>query len=169
MKHRLAMGLAAGVALLVAGCGFSPMYGGREAAINPAANLANFDVQIPQERSAQLLRNELLRNVPPAAIGNAPYVLQVSTKVDENALLTTTDAQMRQMRLRLKAKYALYAKGGKKPLTTGKTFADAPFAKTREHLANEQARMQATRAAARKVAEDIRRRLAIFFAHQNAR
>ena len=165
MRHWLAAGLVSGAMLLVAGCGFTPMYGGGEN-INPAADLSNFDVQIPRERTAQLVRNELLRNTPPAAIGNAPYVLRLAMKKEERTLLTTSGALARQKRMRLKARYSLYRRNEKKPLVTGETFADAPFVTTREHLASEHARMQAERAAARKVAEDIRRRLALFFAGQ---
>ena len=170
MRHWLATGLIAGMALLLAGCGFRPMYGSSDAStINPAADLSNFDVEIVPERTAQLVRNELLRNVPPATLGNAPYVLKLTAKATENTLLTTSDAATRQKRLRLEAEYVLLPRNGKKPLTSGKTFADAPYVTTREHLASEHARMQATRAAARKVAEDIRRRLAIFFAQRQGR
>ncbi len=171
MKNNLAVGLVAGMALLLAGCGFSPMYGGNgdTGAINPAADLSNFDVEITPERTAQLVRNELLRNVPPASLGNAPYVLKLSAKMEERNLLTTSGARLRQMQLRLSADYSLLARNGKKPLTTGKTFAYAAYAVTREHLASEHARMQAEKAVARKVAEDIRRRLAIFFAQQRGR
>ena len=168
MRRRLVASVVAGVALLLSGCGFAPMYGGGED-INPAADLSNFDVRIPRDRTAQLVRNELLRNVPPAAIANAPYVLNLSVRKTETDLLTTSGALARQKRMRLHAAYTLLPRNGKKPLTAGTTFADAPFVTTREHLASEYARMQAERAAARKVAEDIRRRLAVFFASQKGR
>lgn len=169
MRHWLAVGMISGLALLVSGCGFTPMYGDDGMRFNPAADLSNFDVQIPRDRTAQLVRNELLRTVPPAAIGAAPYVLQLTVKKEDAPLLITSGSLAKQMRLRLKTKYALYRRDGKKPLATGETFADAPYVTTREHLASEHARMQAERAAARKVAEDIRRRLAVFFAGQKGR
>ena len=169
MRHWLAVGLVSGAMLSVAGCGFTPMYGDGGGRFNPAADLSNFDVQVQQSRTAQLVRNELLRTVPPAATGAAPYVLQLSIKKEDTPLLTTSGGLARQMRLRLRTEYALYRRGGKKPLTMGETFADAPYVKTREHFASEHARMQAERAAARKVAEDIRRRLALFFAGQEGR
>ena len=166
MRHWLVGGLVAGMALLTTGCGFAPMYGGGGEQINPAADLSNFDVQIPRQRTAQLVRNALLRNVPPATIGSAPYVLRIAAKENHSTLLVTSDAQTKQQRLRLTVDYALFARDGKNPLTRGTTFADVPYTETREHFASQHARMQARQAAARKVAEDIRRRLAIFFAGQ---
>ena len=146
--------------LLLAACGFSPMYAQRPDGANPALALAQVDVKPPASRLEQMVRNELLRNVPPAQQGAGAYQLNLTVTESEASLLGLGGVT----RQRLIATFSLTEKEGGKILFQGKSFADATFHKLGRQFADERAKEAAQRTAAKILAEDIRTRLAAWFA-----
>ncbi len=142
--------------LALAGCGFSPLYGGHAGA---TSSWEQVDVAPPSDRLNQLVYNELLRNRPPSSSGGRPYVLRVSVTEDEATLLNS-----RLQRVRLKAGFALMERASGRVLLQGRTFGDASYETTRLHFADARAHEAAQRTAARLVAQDIRTRVQAFFA-----
>ena len=145
--------------LLLAGCGFSPMYAERAADGAALHGWEQVDVAPPADRLTQLVYNELLQNRPPAQRGNRPYVLTMKVAEEEADLLGD-----RLQRIRVKAEFALMRRTDGRVLMQGRTYGDASYHTTRLHLADAQARAAAMKTAARLVAEDIRTRISAYFA-----
>jgi len=148
----LATGLAA--------CGFSPMYADRDG--TPVATATSFDVSSATDRATQVLRNELLRGIAPEEARRAPWLLDISVSEEETGVLSSRQRGTLQKRYRMSATFELRDKATRKPLLRGKSFADAYYTITRQHFADINARMQARRAAARQLADDLRTRIAAY-------
>ena len=146
--------------LLLAACGFSPMYGEKPDGASPALALAQVDVKPPANRLEQMVRNELLRNVPPAQQGAGAYRLDLTVTESETSLLGAGGIT----RERLVATFSLTDEQNGRILFQGKSFADVTFHKLGRQFADERAKEAAQRTAAKILAEDIRTRLAAWFA-----
>ena len=149
----------------LAGCGFSPMYADGDG--TPADSTAIFDVAPASDRATQILRNELLRGIAPEQARRAPWLLDVSVREEETAVLSSRARGTLQKRYRMSASFELRDKTTRRPLLRGKSFADAYYTITRQHFADINARMQAQRAAARQLADDLRTRIAARLARRN--
>ncbi len=160
MRRRLVASVVAGIALLLSGCGFSPMYASRPGASNPATALAQMEVEPPASRLEQIVRNELLRTVPPSRQGGGAYSLELNVTASEASLLSTSGLK----RQRLIATFSLRDKASGKVLLDGRSFADATYYKRSRQFSDERSKEAAQRVAARELAEDIRTRLAAWFA-----
>ena len=160
------LALLAPLALALAGCGFSPMYADGDGA--SATRAAIFDVSPAADRTTQVLRNELLRGIAPEEARRAPWLLDLAATEEETEVLTSRQRGALQKRYRMSATFELRDKATKKPLLRGKSFADAYYTITRQHFADINARMQARRAAARQLADDLRTRIAAHFARSGS-
>ncbi len=149
---------------LLGACGFSPMYADRNG--TPVASAVAFDVAPAHDRATQLLRNELLRGIAPEEARRAPLLLDLSVTEDEAGILSSRQRGTIEKRYRMSAAFELRDKTTKKTLLRGKSFADAYYTITRQHFADINARMQAQRAAARQLADDLRTRIAAHFARR---
>ena len=148
------------LALSLAACGFSPMYAARPGASNPATALAQMEVEPPASRLEQIVRNELLRTVPPSQQGGGAYLLELNVTASEASLLGASGLR----RQRLTAIFALKDKNTSRVLLDGKSFADASYHYMGRQFSDERSKEAAQRVAARELAEDIRTRLAAWFA-----
>ena len=158
-----ALALLALLAVALSGCGFSPMYADGNGA--PTAT-ATFDVSPATDRATQVLRNELLRGIPPEEARRAPRLLDVTVSEEETEVLSSRQRGTLEKRYRMTASFELRDRATRKPLLRGKSFADAYYTITRQHFADLNARMQAQRAAARQLADDLRTRIAAHFARR---
>lgn len=143
-------------------CGFSPMYAARDGGIDPATALAQVEVAPPNNRLEQLVRNEFLRNIPPSRHGGGAYTLDINVTESQATLLGATGLT----RQRLTALFTLKNKDDGKILFSGKSFADATYHYMGRQFSNERSKEAAQRVAAKELAEDIRTRLAAWFARR---
>ena len=149
-------------ALLLGGCGYKPLYG----QLDDAGSLDFSDIEInPQSsRTGQLVRNELLAGIAPAMRRSRKkrYVLDFSiSEADDTTIIS------HHSRYTMRAKFTLVAKGNGMRLLSGKTFAEASYTKVRQPVANMQARINASKRAARVIADNIRTRIAAHLASSN--
>ena len=163
MKPPLSAVLALGLPLVLTACGFQPLYGERGAGASASAALQDMDIAPQTTRTGQLVRNELLSGVAPAAARGGRYILDFTTTEKEETAIVTFKSGARQKRYILNVSYTLTRRGSSKVLTSGKTFAEASYTITRQPAADMQARIHAAETAARVAAGDIRTRLAAWF------
>ena len=147
-------------ALPLAGCGFTPMYAAKQG--SPATALAQMEVAQPDNRLEQLVRNELLRNIPPSQQSGSAYLLDLSVNESTATLLSATGLT----RQRLTAFFMLKDKNNGKILFNGKSFADATYNHLGQQFSDQYSKEAAQRVAAKELAEDIRTRLAAWFAQR---
>ncbi len=148
----------------LAGCGFSPLYGTGEGGGNVEARLVAMEVAPPATRTDQLVRNALLEGIAPSRTGGGKYLLTFRTEEKQQTSILSFDRKTPQSRYILNVTYTLSDRETGKPLTSGRTFAEVSYTKTRQPVADIQALNKAKETAARVVAQDIRTRLAAWMA-----
>lgn len=149
----------------LAGCGFAPLHGERGRAGTTATDLAYVSVAPIPERSGQLVRNallELLRKSGPQ--GRPVFRLDVQLAEAREGLAFSRDDSVTRYNLRMNASYQLVDERSGDSVLKGRTRAIAAYNVVRSDYANLIAERDARERAARVVAEDIRTRLAVFFA-----
>lgn len=158
--------VAVTAALLLAGCGFRPLYGeGAGGAPAPvAAELARVAIPTIPDRIGQMVRNELIDRLTPHGEPAAPaYTLSVGLNRTVEDQLIRRDATASRARLTLRAGYrlmrgeALVLEGAARSVVSFDLPAEAYFAAVTSER-------DAERQAAVAVAEQIRTRLATHFA-----
>ncbi len=153
-----------GILPALAGCGFSPLYGTVGDSGNVEARLVSMEVAPPANRTEQLVRNALLEGIAPSQAGGGKYLLSLRTEEKQLTSILSFDRKTPQSRYVLNVSYTLSDRGTGKTLTSGKTFAEVSYTKTRQPVADIQALSKAKETAARVVAQDIRTRLAAWMA-----
>ncbi len=153
-----------GVMPALAGCGFSPLYGTAGDSGNVETQLVSMEVAPPTTRTDQLVRNALLEGIAPSQTGGGKYLLSLRTEEKQLTSILSFDRKTPQNRYILNVSYTLSDRSTGKPLTSGKTFAEVSYTKTRQPVADIQALNKAKETAARVVAQDIRTRLAAWMA-----
>lgn len=103
----LALALLAPVALVTAGCGFQPLYGGRGAA-NVSAKLQQVDIGVIPDQQGQKLRNLLIdRFYKDGWPSQSQYRLLTSLTASEQKLALQKDATAVRAQLIVNAPYQL--------------------------------------------------------------
>lgn len=151
--------------VLLAACGFRPLYAPASDDRSPVADLAAVTVERINDRPGQELRNQLVDLLNPGRLQAPPrYRLEVKLEEELNELAVERSGFATRANLRMEASYALYAAGGTAPLVRNQSrvvssynIGDARFSTL---TANEAARSRALR----QIAYDIRARLATYFA-----
>ena len=106
-----ALPLAAGL-LLVGGCGFRPLYAGREGEA-VAAELAAIEVNAPLTRLGRTLENQLIDDLNPAGLSVAKrYRLDLRLRQNRRALAIQLDDSVTRFDLTLAAFFTLSAADG---------------------------------------------------------
>ncbi len=158
---------AAAALLMLAGCGFRPLHGQHAAQKGPVMEqFSQIAVATIPDRRGQMVRNELLDLLTPRGEPAQPrYVLNVglSETIEDDMIRRTGSAS--RSRLTLRASYQL--RDGDKVVDTGTARTilsydlppDQPFAAVTSERDSE-------RQAALSVAEQIKSRLAVYFARQ---
>jgi len=151
------------LALLISGCGFHPLYGTQGADPQVALELSSIQIDPLRERQGQLIHNALLKALTPEGTPAKPrYHLQVAYSVNESQqALQTNDTATREV-LYYNILYRLYE--GSTAITAGtfpKTFS---YNFLQEHYSNVSAQTDVQQRAAAAICDEVRNRLAIYFA-----
>jgi LPS-assembly lipoprotein len=154
----------ASVLVLVAACGFQPLYGNQTNSAQVTAKLAQTYVLPIEDRLGQIVRNQLIDKISPAGLpSNANYTLKVSmTQTKSNVAIDQASATNR-VNMNMTGNYALYDRTGKKPLFKGSAFSIASYNVVTSDFANLSAEKNASKRAAIVVSEEIHRQLSVFF------
>jgi LPS-assembly lipoprotein len=159
---RIAGALA--VALVLAGCGFQPLYGEREGTAPLTASLNGVAVDQQKTRVGQLIRNEFLADVPPGQGGVSNYRLEIEPEAREINEIEAPNTDVLRKTYRLNVIFRLSDNRTGKPVYSGKTFSYVSYDRVSSPLANVQAATNAEERAAREVGTDIRTRIAAYLA-----
>lgn len=152
-------------ALVLAGCGYHPLYGSSATSPGVAGNLAGISIPEASDRPGQLIRNELISSMQTGK-GEEKYLLNLTTTVQDNGVIQKKQPAVTRQAILITTSYELIDRSTGKVLTKGSTFSRVPYDVIRQPFADLQAQKDATERAAREVGIDIRTRLAAFFAKQ---
>lgn len=162
---RLATTLLMVAALVLAGCGYRPMYGSSATSPGVAGSLSSIAIAEPTDRTGQLIRNELISSMQTGR-GEDKYMLNLTTTLADNGVILDKQPSVGRQAILITTNYELIDRSNGKILTKGTTFARVPYDVVRQPFADMQAQKDATERAAREVGADIRTRLAAYFAKQ---
>ncbi len=146
---------------------FRPLYGtnGVEEQSSVVTELSNVDIPEPKNRLQQLIRNNLISSMsPPGREGNGRYTLIIVPASDEFNLVIQRNTDVSRSSYRLKVAFSLRDGTSGRKIYSGNTFSEVSYDKITSEFANLQARNNAEERAARQVSQDIRTRLAAYFA-----
>jgi LPS-assembly lipoprotein len=152
-------------ALVLAGCGYRPMYGSTATSPGVAGSLSSISIPEPTDRPGQLVRNELISSMQTGR-GEDKYMLNLTTTLADNGVILDKQPSVGRQAILITTSYELVDRSTGKILTKGTTFARVPYDVVRQPFADMQAQKDATERAAREVGADIRTRLAAYFAKQ---
>jgi len=151
--------------LLLAGC-FRPMYGSIDNGASPVLQeLSRVTIEPIDERVGQQVRNELVYAFSAGGeAADAPYKLVVTLKhsIQEGVIQPTGEAVTKTYELR--ADFTLIDVATGKVLYGGSTLARAAFDRTTQIFANQRAEIDAEDRAAKVVADNVKTRIAAYFA-----
>jgi LPS-assembly lipoprotein len=159
------------VCLGLAGCGFKPVYERGLDGAGAGAELAKISIPEPRDRLSQLVRNELLARLSVTRTdGSGVYRLDLTESRASRAVVKAKSGLSQRQELQVTVSYKLVETSSGKILQSGSTFAVAPYDRVTSaqgvssEFTNVQAEASAEERAAIVLAEDLRIRLAAFFA-----
>jgi len=157
---------------VIAGCGFSPLYGKRVAGQDAAeAQLALIRIESIKDRIGQQLHNSLLdRLTPKGRPANPAYVLKAAISESVSGLGVKKSAVATRANLRISVSYSLRAagEGVTENLTSGSVLAISGYDISNADYTTLVASRNARTRAVREAADDIRTRLAVYFRRQKS-
>ena len=168
---RRRVGLAAGtllLALAVSACGFRPLYGTANGGAAP--ELAAIEVGIIPDRAGQQLRTHLELLLDPRGTGGpSRYGLQVQLRIASDDVAIRRDETATRRDLNVSAGYVLTDLADGRVLTRGRAIAVNSYNVVASDVATRAGEQDALDASLRRLAEDLRTRLAIWFDRGDAR
>lgn len=163
-QRRIAAGALLALSLLLAGCGFRPLY--RQDNVNGGTVplMAAISIPAPGDRLEQLVRNELVERLNPTGqAANQRYLLTIKMTESRGAVLVTRTESVSRFNLNESLEYRLVDSATGRLLTTGTLFSTASYNVLRAEYANLAAEEDARVRAIRDLADLMRARLALFF------
>ena len=157
--------LVVAAALLLAGCGYRPLYGSSSETAGVAATLSSVSIPEAEDRVGQLIRNDRLSSMR-AGEGEQKYTLLLKPVVKRSGVIDKPQPNVTRDAITLAVSYELVERSSGTVVHTGKTFSNASFDIIRQPFADLQAETNATERAVHEVSSDIRTRLAAYFAKQ---
>jgi LPS-assembly lipoprotein len=157
--------LLVSAALLLAGCGYRPLYGSSSETAGVAATLSSISIPEAEDRVGQLIRNDLLSSMR-AGKGEDKYTLLLKPVVKTSGVIDKPQPSVTRDAITLAVSYDLVERSTGSIVHSGKTFSQASFDVIRQPFADLQAETNATERAVHEVSADIRTRLAAYFASQ---
>lgn len=160
--------LLACAVLLLAGCGYRPLYG--TSSVEPAGVSASLSaVAVPEasDRVGQLIRNDLLPAMGDGS-GAERYTLRLTPTLRKTGIIQQPQPSVTRQAIHLSVNFDLVDRGNGETVHSGKTFSQASYDVVRQPFADMQAETNATERAAHEVAADIRTRIAAYFAARPA-
>ena len=160
-------GVVVGLILLVAGCGFRPLYGERAVSASTIDAMALVDVAAIGSRYGQIIRNNLLDRITPMGQPAAPrYRLKLSIETQKEALAIDQDETVERFNFRLIARYRLIDLTTTSTVFAAQSTSIAAYNVVRSDYATLVAEQDAASRVALDVCDDIKIQLAIFFDRQ---
>ncbi len=157
--------LIGAVAVLLAGCGFRPLYARGEtdgASVN--RHLAATTIELIADRQGQQLRNFLLDAMNPRGEPLRPrYRLTISLGESLQELALRRDETATRARVIMTAAFKLEGYANGEPLHQGNSRVVSSYNILAAHYATLEARENARRLAVEQISSDIKTRLAVFF------
>lgn len=155
-------------AVVLAACGFRPLYGGQEGS-EASAELASVKVLPIADRVGQQLHNQLLDLINPRGRPRQPrYTLKILVNEGIEHLAVKKSELSTRANLRLSASYSLQSAGDTTPLMQGSSVVVSSYNILKADFATLIAEKDARARAAREMAQDIRARLAVYFLQRKA-
>lgn len=154
--------------MAAAACGFKPLYGdlGRTGAAQ--AELAYIEVDEPQERSAQRLRQILVANLTPQGRPVQPkYKLSVRITEGQEGVGLRTDFTYTRINYRLTGAFALVDSATGKQIMGGTVRGVTAYNVGRDQVATVTAETDARERALQDLARDLQTRMALYFESRN--
>jgi len=154
--------------LTLGGCNVRPMYGTLPGGGTAMDELRAIDIEAADDRVEQVVRNELIFAFTGGGEAAAPrYRLRLFlTKLEADLGVEKFSDVPAAYLMRLSANFVLLDAASGKTLLTGKSFANASYDFSTQRFANVRAERDAEDRAARVIADDIRTRIASYFAEQ---
>ncbi|MSP50087.1 MAG: hypothetical protein EXQ95_12275 [Alphaproteobacteria bacterium] len=158
-------GLAVALLLLLAGCGFEPLYGERPGVPGQAVQaMAETRIALIPDRPGQELRNYLLDRLTPRGAPSRPrYELQVGLTERRDNLGVSRDDTATYARLTLTATFTLREITSGQAVYSGQSRWTNGFTVVASHFANLASEADARGRALREIGEDIRQKLGLHF------
>jgi LPS-assembly lipoprotein len=152
--------------LLLAGCGFQPLYGARSGGPNEAVQaMAETRIALIPDRAGQVLRNNLLDRLTPLGQPAAPrYELAVSVAEQIDRLGIALDDSATYGRLTVRARFTLRDVASGQPVVAGESRWTNGFTRVTSHFANLTSEADARTRALQEISDDIRLQLGLHFA-----
>jgi LPS-assembly lipoprotein len=162
-RHALGIMVLA-IGLSVSACGFQPLYGTSQTGSNVATELSAVAIDEQDTRLGQLIRNDLLSTMSGTAAGATRYRLQLMALDGTKTMIENDNEDTRRFNYRVNVAYRLIDRHTGQELSSGKTFSQVSYDRTTSDFSNVQAETNAMERAAKEVGNDIRTRLAAYFA-----
>lgn len=150
-------------ALLLAGCGYRPLYSSSSESAGVAATMASVTIPEAEDRVGQLIRNDLISSMQ-AGKGEDKYTLVLEHTVKNNSIIDKPQPDVTRNAILLSVNYELVDRATGTVVAKGKTFSQASYDVIRQPFADLQAETNATERAVHEVSADIRTRVAAYFA-----
>lgn len=155
--------------LLLAACGFRPMYGG-DAGRDVSATLEGISVAPIPDHLGQIVRHNLEDRLSPMGHAGTPqYRLAVSIHLEDEGVGILEDESITRINLRLSADYRLIDLKRREPVLEGAAQAFSGYDVVRSDYATLIARKDLEASLASQVAAQIHTRLAAHFRRQAER
>lgn len=158
--------LALVAALVLAGCGFHPLYGTHSNGASATAELAQVRILPIADRTGQLLYNKLRDRLNPRGKPGDPlYILQIALQERQERLLVEQDETASRVNLILRASYELKQAGTGTVLDSGvsQTVLSYDVLGSEFQFATLSSEADVRDRATEQLSEDISTRLAIYF------
>jgi len=152
------------IGLSLAGCGYQPLYGTSTSGSRVSGQLSAIAVEPQNTRTGQLIRNEVLASIGNGSGKFSRYRLAISPSANDDNTVKTFGSDVLRKSYQLSVSYTLTDISSSKVVHKGNTFARVSYDKTAAPFSDYQARINAEERAAKEVGNDIRTRLAAFFA-----
>lgn len=152
--------------LFMTGCAsYRPLYGKGPSGEGVTSSLAAVSVPEQHTRSAQLVRNELL-----GSMGSAPVKFALKMVVTEKTIdvSTLSASNLHRKRFNLTVHYELVNISSGAVASSGDSFSNVSFDTVRQPVADLQAANSAMERASQEVGQDLRQRVAAYFADHPA-
>ena len=157
---------AALVALMLAGCGFQPLYGKGSLQAN-RADLGQLRIEPIADRVGQITYNALRDSLNPKGAPSDPrHALRVLLREKKERLVFKRDATATRGRLGLKASYSIIDLATGKSVSKGLSRTTASYNIVQSDYATLVAEQDARDRVARTIAGDVARRVSICFSNQ---
>jgi LPS-assembly lipoprotein len=162
MRSKPAILLLAAV-LVLAGCGYRPLYSSSSESAGVAATMASVTIPEAEDRVGQLIRNDLISSMQ-AGKAEDKYTLMLKPVLKNSNVIDKPAPDVTRQAIVLAVNYELVDRSSGEVVTQGKTFSQASYDVIRQPFADLQAETNATERAVHEVSADIRTRIAAYFA-----